>query len=144
MDSINGLATIMSEKVFKSKYPKGTIPRKSKDYGNTFVCRRGVNLKTSIYTDEMQWEDVKHSSTEEVHQLIDLLEQSTTTTRKRKFDKTPKKDPTFKRGFVEEEYDSEIGSDTPNTPRKKRKTSAASTPRKPKTPSKLLTPRHKR
>lgn len=141
LDSINGHATILSEKAFKSKYPKG-IPRKHKDFGNTFLCRRGVNLKTNIYTDEMKWEDVKHGTASEVSLLVDNLELSTATTRKRKFEKTAKKDSTFTGGFVEEEEDSEVeGHDTP---RKKRKISAASTPRKPRTPSKLLTPRHKR
>lgn len=100
-------------------------------------------MKTNIYTDEMNWEDVKHGSTAEVSLLVDGLELSTATTRKRKFEKTVKKDHTFTGGFVEEEEeDSE--NEGHGTPRKKRKMSTASTPRKPRTPSKLLTPRHKR
>ena len=100
-----------------------------------------MNLKTSIYTDEMKWEDIKHSTIEDVQLLIKHLEQSTASTRKRKFENTKKKDIAFTGGFIEEEDDSDVG---PGTPRKKRKSSAASTPRKPKSTSKLLTPRHKR
>ena len=95
----------------------------------------------------MNWEDVKHGNAQEVQLFLDTLELSTATARKRKYEKTQKKeDVTFAGGFVEEEEeeDSDVGSDVAQTPRKKRKTSAVSTPRKPKTPTKLLTPRHKK
>lgn len=141
MDALDGHATIMSEKVFKSKYPKGTIPRKSEEFGKVYVCRRGLNLKTSLYTHELVWEDVRHNTAEEVHQLIDHLEKSTMSTTKRKYEKSTTQDRTFQEGFVEDDEDSDIEG----TPRKRKKiSSVASTPRKPRTPSKLLTPRHKR
>lgn len=133
----------MSEKAFKSQYPKGTIPRQSKAHGTTFVCRRGLNLKTSLYTEPMIWEDVSHGTAEEVHQLIDFLEKPTKVVRKRKFDNIVKKDDNFTGGFVEEE-DSDAEAGINITPRKKRKNTTLGTPRKIKTPSKLLTPRHKR
>ena len=130
----------MSEKTFKLKYPKGAIPKKSKDYGKTFICRRGINTKTSTYTDEIVWEDIRHNTEEEVNQLMDFLESATKSTRKRKFEKRTKGDDDFKGGVVDDdELEQELG-----TPRKKKKTSAVSTPRKPRTPSKLLTPSHKR
>lgn len=123
-------------------YPKGTIPRKSEDFGKVFVCRRGLNLKTSLYTAPFTWEDIEHSSDEEVHQLIDFLEKDTKGSQKRKFSKFQKQDDNFTGGFVEEE---DSDADMRNTtPRKKKKTGSAPTPRKPRTPSKLLTPRHKR
>lgn len=143
VSSINGPVSIMSEKVFNSTYPKGAIPKKSKQYGKTFICRRGLNSKTTTYTDEIVWEGLKHSDNEEVIQLIEFVDAATkgATTRKRKYEKRIKADEDFK-GFVVDDGDleTELG-----TPKKKRKhSSVTSTPRKPRTPSKLLTPSHKR
>lgn len=133
----------MSEQAFKVKYPKGVIPRKSAEYGNTFVCRRGLNSKTLLYTKPIVWEDIAHRTTEEVHLLIDFLEKETQGTRKRKFAKAKPNDDIFAGGFVEEEEYSDADPTT-TTPRKRRKNSNVPTPKKVRTPSKLLTPRHKR
>ena len=133
----------MSEAVFKSKYPKGVIPRKSDDFGKVHICRRGLNLKTSLYTEPFTWEHLEHSTGEEVHQLIDFLEKDTKGNQKRKFGNVKKREDNFTGGFVEEEEDSDVDMRN-TTPRKKRKMGSVPTPRKPRTPSKLLTPRHKR
>ena len=130
----------MSEKAFASKYPKGSISKRSNAYGTTFICRRGINTKTTTYTDEIVWEDIKHSEEEEVQQLMDFLIAATQGTRKRKYEKRVKGDEDFKGVTLDnEELEVELG-----TPKKKKKTSLVSTPRKPRTPSKVLTPSHKR
>jgi origin recognition complex subunit 1 len=119
-----------------ARYPSGKIPRKSKEYGRTFVCRRGCNTRTSTYTQEFNWEDIHHSTEEEVQQLIDQLEIDT------KGSKTKRPQKRIK---DEEDFAGDFGGDYDiETPRKKQKISAISTPRKLQTPSKLLTPSHKR
>lgn len=130
----------MSETAFRAKYPKATIPRKDKGYGKTNICRRGINTKTTTYTDEFLWEDMKHGDEEEVQQLLEFLQVATKGTRKRKYEKRITADEDFTGKILDiDELEVE-----PGTPRKRKKTSAVSTPRKPKTPSKLLTPSHKR
>jgi origin recognition complex subunit 1 len=128
----------MSEKAFNSKYPSGKIPRKSKDFGKTFICRRGCNTRAATYTPEFKWEDIQHETEEDMNQLIERIESGTQPTKKRKIEKRTKADDDFKGGYVDEE-EMEL-----ETPKKIRKHSAVSTPRKIQTPSKLLTPSHKR
>lgn len=133
--SINGKAVIMSSTTFYARYPSGKIPRRSKEYGKTFICRRGCNTRTATYTEEFIWEDIFHDAEEDVTALIDRLKSDTKATRKRRTEaKTTDED-----GF----HDDDIGEE-PTTPRKRQKTSIISTPRKPRTPSKLVTPGHKR
>lgn len=136
--SINGKATIMSEKAFKKKYPTGKIPKKSLDQGKTFICRRGCNTQSSIYTEEFDWETLKHSTPEDVEKLVDWIKSGTQSTKKRKPGRPSKADGDFRGGPVDEE-EMEL-----ETPRKKQKHSNVSTPRKVRTPSKLLTPSHKK
>ena len=136
MNSIIEKATILTESEFATRFPKGTIPRKSKDYGKVFVCRRGCNLKSTTYTQEFSWKDIALDTEDDVIQLIERLESETKATKNSRLDKRKRGDDEFD---VKDEADDEVG-----TPKKKHKPSAVSTPRKPRTPSKLLTPSHKR
>ncbi|KAI4258246.1 MAG: hypothetical protein LQ352_001299 [Teloschistes flavicans] len=138
LPSINGKATVVSEKSFRAKYPSGKVPRKSKDFGKIFVCRRGCATRTATYTDEFIWEE-KYRGVEDLLDLVDFVKAQTRATRKRK---RGVDDPAL-------DYDptDDISAVGPRTPSKKRKYSSTSTPTKtPKrTPSKLhLTPSHKR
>jgi len=126
----------MSEDVFNARYPNGRVPRKSKDYGKVFICRRGCNARTATYTKEFIWEDIFSGTEDDVARLTERLKRETTATRKRSATKSLKRDDEFEESEVEEE---EL-----ETPRKRQKFSTVSTPRKPRTPSKLLTPSHKR
>lgn len=142
LSTINGKAKVMSPEMFRGLYPDGKVPRKSKDFGKIFVCRRGVNPRTATYTDEFKWEDVYHGE-EDFDSLVDLVESQTVKTRKRKAATT--KVERDLDGFVLE--DDEFADDDPSTPRKRRKlTSSASTPSKANklTPRKLTTPTHRR
>jgi origin recognition complex subunit 1 len=125
----------MSDKAFYSRYPSGKIPRKSKEYGKTFICRRGCNTRTTTYTEEFTWEEIFHGTEEDVTALIDLLKSDTRATRKRRKDA---------RNTDEDGFQDDGAGEEPITPRKRQKTSITSTPRKPRTPSKLVTPGHKR
>jgi origin recognition complex subunit 1 len=126
----------MSEKAFKAKYPTGKIPKRSKAYGKTFICRRGCNTRTTTYTEEFIWEDIFHGTEDDVEELRARLKAETTATRRRGAKKHVK---------VELDFEQSAGEDEElETPRKKQKFSTTSTPRKPRTPSKLLTPSHKR
>ncbi|RDL42026.1 p-loop containing nucleoside triphosphate hydrolase [Venustampulla echinocandica] len=136
LDSIIGEATILSEKAFMARFPSGKIPRKSRDFGNTYLCRRGCHTGTTTYTDEFSWDDIAHGTHEEVLQLTERLESETKPRRKKR---GPKR--TREGSFVDDELAADEGF---GTPRKKQKTSLISTPKKPRTPSKLLTPSHKR
>ncbi|KAH8665847.1 P-loop containing nucleoside triphosphate hydrolase protein [Tricladium varicosporioides] len=146
INAIIDKATILSENRFKARFPKGIIPRKSKDFGNTYLCRRGCNIGTLIYTDEYTWEEILHSDKEEVLQLNErLVLETEPEIKRRKREKRQRKDDHFEDLDEEQEYDEDVHEDAGmGTPRKKRKTSIVSTPRKPRTPSKLLTPSHKR
>ncbi|KAK1757720.1 P-loop containing nucleoside triphosphate hydrolase protein [Echria macrotheca] len=80
--TINGKANIMSEAAFAAKYPTGKIPRRAKEYGKTFICRRGCNTKTCTYTDELVWEDV-YRGYQDVESLANLVKQGTKATRRK-------------------------------------------------------------
>jgi origin recognition complex subunit 1 len=136
LDSIIDKATILTEKDFNARFPKGTIPKRSKDYGKIFVCRRACNLKSTTYTEEFSWNDIAHDTEDDVIQLIEKLQSETKATRKPRSEKRKREDDDFE---ARDEADEEFG-----TPRKKHKTSTMTTPRKSRTPSKLLTPSHKR
>lgn len=122
-----------------AKHPGGKIPRNSKDYGKSFICRRGCNTRTATYTEEFIWEDVYRGTEEDLQHLIERVQSETKATRRRRREKQAADEE-------EEEFaagdDEEDGLRTPK--KKKRKTSNISTPQKQKTPSKLLTPSHKR
>jgi origin recognition complex subunit 1 len=81
--SVNGKATVTSMDVFMSRYPNGTVPRQSPDYGKIFVCRRGCDTRTATYTDEFVWEDFYKDGLD-VTKLYELVHSSTKGTRKRR------------------------------------------------------------
>ncbi|CAK3891514.1 related to origin recognition complex subunit 1 [Lecanosticta acicola] len=134
IESINGKATVVSETEFNRMYPSGKVPRSSKAYGKTFVCRRGVNAKTTTYTEEFNWYDV-YRGKQDMDNLVELVESQTTKTRRRKATKSNKETDDFV--VNDDEFDG------PETPRKRRKlTSNTPTPSKAKqlTPRKFTTP----
>lgn len=146
--TINGIATILSEEAFKAKYPTGKIPRNRKENGKTFICRRGLHSKSVTYTDEFIWEDVYHNTEESVERLIEKIENSLPSNKRKnpvlsKKKKKKREDDDDASLASEHDY-SEDDEETLTTPRKRQKTTKAITPRKPRTPSKLLTPSHKR
>ncbi|KAL8643292.1 MAG: hypothetical protein Q9228_000099 [Teloschistes exilis] len=131
LPSINGKATVVSEKAFRAKYPLGKVPRNSKDFGKIFVCRRGCATRTATYTDEFIWEE-KYRGVEDLLDLVDFVKTQTKATRKRK---RGVDDPAF-------DYDptNEFSAVEPRTPSKKRKYSSTSTPTK--TPKHTLSKQH--
>lgn len=141
LESVNGAAYIMSEAAFNNKYPTGKIPNSHKEFGKTFVCRRGVNPRQAKYTEPFNWEDILHSKEDEMAQLVRRMEAETGSKQKKVPNKRKKVDNDFKIGRIIEEEDEDV--EQVSTPRKKQKPSQILTPRKPRTPSKL-TPSHKR
>ncbi|WPG99149.1 origin of replication binding protein [Acrodontium crateriforme] len=133
LTTINGKAKVMSPETFQALYPNGTVPRNSKDHGKVFVCRRGVNTRTTTYTDEFVWEDV-YAGAKDIDALIELVETYTVKTRARRAGKRSK-------GIDLDDFVADDDGDEPTTPRKRRKLGAA-TPTKAKqpTPRKLQTP----
>lgn len=123
----------MSDVAFDKKYPSGNIPKKSKDFGKTFICRRGVEARMGRYTKEFIWEDVYQEG--DLGSIDEFLAQELASTTKK--EPSPKK-----RRRTDYDYESadDDPDEQPETPRKKQKHSSVSTPRKPRTPSKILTP----
>jgi origin recognition complex subunit 1 len=135
--SINGKACITSAEAYLAKYPSGKIPRNSRDYGKTFICRRGCDTRSATYTAEFVWEDVFHGTEEDIYSLIKRVKSEIKPTRKRRYERSVIDE--------EDEFTVENGQElTLETPKKKQKNSVISTPRKLQTPSKLVTPTHKR
>ncbi|KAG6033298.1 hypothetical protein E4U41_006946 [Claviceps citrina] len=81
--SINGKAKVSSLDSFLSTYPSGKIARNSKDYGKTFICRRGCNTRTATYTDEFVWEEL-YTGVGDLFRLIDFVEKGTKAVRGRR------------------------------------------------------------
>lgn len=135
LTTINGKAKIMSSEEFGRLYPSRKVPRNSKDYGKVFVCRRGVNVRTATYTEELAWEDV-WKGRESVEELVEFVEEQTVRTRKRKAAKMAKE------GDLEDFVIGEEEEGDPQTPKKKRKLAAGTPTSKPKqvTPRKFATP----
>ena len=129
----------MSHAVFMEKYPSGKVPRKSKEFGKVFICRRGCNTRTCTYTEEFIWEDIYHGRGD-LENLQELIRKGTKATRRRK----PAKDESSERDY-ELEADDGRGGDGQGAPRtpKKARTRDAVTPSskrkqagsKPATPS---------
>ncbi|GAB1311361.1 Origin recognition complex, subunit 1 [Madurella fahalii] len=138
LTTINGKAHVMSQAVYMKKYPNGKVPRKAKEYGKVFICRRGCNTRTCTYTDEFVWEDVYHGK-EDIDVLQDLVRQGTKATRRRRpaRDESPERD--YKLDADEDAEDYAPGG--PRTPKKARTRDAVTPSSKRKTPgSKLATP----
>lgn len=144
LSSINGTAYIMSHDKFHAKFAKGIVPKKAKEFGKVFICRRGCNTRTATYTEEFKWEKI-YTGAEDLLDLAELVESQTKATRKRKGN-------TAKLEKKVDDDDWEMGQDEnqdpdPQTPRKKRKFNEATTPKshhKHLTPRKFVTPTHKR
>lgn len=81
--SINGKAKVMSLDRFLSEFPSGKIPRHSKNYGKTFVCRRGCNTRTAAYTEEFLWEEL-YTGVGDLFKLIEYVESGTKAVRGRR------------------------------------------------------------
>ena len=84
LTSINGSANVMSPAVFQTRYPSGRVGRQNKDYGKSFVCRRGCNTRTASYTDEFVWEELYDGSVESIAHLVEFVKTRTKATRKRR------------------------------------------------------------
>jgi origin recognition complex subunit 1 len=138
--SVNGKALVMSPDEFAKQFPKGSVPRNSRQFGKVFICRRGCNTRTATYTEEFIWEDV-YGGFDYIHDLEDIVETQTKATRKQK----AKSKASGFDDFVVDDGEDDDG--VPRTPKKRRKFNEARTPtskRKDLTPRKFLTPTHKR
>ncbi|KAA8897854.1 origin recognition complex subunit 1 [Sphaerosporella brunnea] len=82
LPSINGRAIILSEKEYKKRYPGG-VPKKSKEDGKVFICRRGCNPRTATYTDEFIWEEFWHGRDTDIFKIKDFMKQNTKATRRK-------------------------------------------------------------
>lgn len=114
----------------------GKIPRNSRDYGKTFICRRGCNTRTATYTEEFIWEDIFSGTEQDIYNLIQRVKSETKATRKRNPSKTAVDEDSSTDSA--ENHDTKIF-----TPRKKRRVSL-STPQKHQSLSRNLTPTNKR
>ncbi|KAL9126174.1 MAG: hypothetical protein Q9217_004736 [Psora testacea] len=127
--SINGKATILSQQAFLARYPSGKVPRSSKDYGKIFVCRRGCNTRTAIYTEEFVWEDI-YGGEDDIAELIQRVQSQTKVTRKKRkrFERDEEEEEEGGEEDLGDSYEPRDDIDEPRTPRKRRKYSQASTP----------------
>jgi origin recognition complex subunit 1 len=128
----------MSQAAFLAKYPSGKVPKRSKEDGKVFICRRGCNTRTCTYTEEFVWEEVYHGRGD-IETLHDRIRQGTKATRRRK---TAKDEPTDRDYKLEADEDRE-GDYAPGTPRtpKRARTKDAVTPSSRRKPgSKPTTP----
>ena len=146
LSSINGKATILSLGAYQARYPSGKIPRSSHDYGKIFICRRGCNTRSAIYTNEFVWEDICRGQDDDVDNLVSKIQAETRATRKRRRDDKSESTRDVDEG---EGYKPINENDTsgPKTPRKKRKTQEPTTPRSQqpaRTQQKYTTPTHRR
>jgi len=135
LTAINGKATILSRDAFFSQYPGGAPP-KSKSaanlYAKTILCRRGVKQRTLRFSEEMVWDEL-YKGPEDLLALINWVKDQT------KGKRPPREGDRDYEDKREEGYD-----ETPFTPRKQRKITAASTPKSSAKVSKYTTPTHKR
>lgn len=83
LDTIDGKAKVVSHERFLALHPSGKIPRRSEDAGKLFMCRRGLDMRTTTYTEEFIWED-RYSGFDDLAPLVDFVTTSTRTARKRR------------------------------------------------------------
>ncbi|KAJ8612980.1 hypothetical protein MRB53_037188 [Persea americana] len=140
LDTIKGKATILSAHEFSRRYPSGRIPKTSKDYGTTFVCRRGCNARTATYTQEFDWAETFRGPGD-IEALKERIESQTKSTRKRKATALSKSKDLD--GFVIDDDDDE-GALGPKTPSKRRKLNDGGTPRSKTSARQYTTPTHRR
>ncbi|TGZ84781.1 P-loop containing nucleoside triphosphate hydrolase protein, partial [Ascodesmis nigricans] len=136
LPSINGRATVCSLKEFEKRWPNGVT---KKEKGKVFVCRRGCNPRTAVYTDEFVWEDKWKGRDTDTQELQEWVEQETTAKRKKE---TTKKRGTGAMNTPSDEEDT-YGK-PPQTPSRKRQRSATVTPSRRKLTSAFSTPQHQR
>ncbi|KAK4230710.1 P-loop containing nucleoside triphosphate hydrolase protein [Podospora fimiseda] len=140
LTTINGKASVMSEAAFAKKYPAGKIPRKSKELGKAFICRRGCNTRTCTYTEEFIWEDIYHGK-EDIQALQDMVRRETKATRKSRATKADSPDRDYRlEGDADQDGDYAPGLlRTPKKPRTKEAVTPSSRRKpggsKPATPS---------
>ena len=136
LTAINGRATVLSKDKFLEAYPNGQQPKgktAATRYAKTIMCRRGVKQRTLQFTEDFVWEEI-YKGPESVLDLVDWIKDQTKG-RKRKF---------LKREDLEYDQEKDTLEDLPQTPSKRRKTTAASTPKSSAKVSKYSTPTHKR
>lgn len=83
LDTIDGKADVVSHEKFLARHPTGKIPRRSDDVGKLFMCRRGLDMRTTTYTEEFTWED-RYSGFDDLAPLVDFVTDSTRIARKRR------------------------------------------------------------
>lgn len=83
LDTIDGKATVVSLDEFLARYSNGKIPRRSKDAGKLFVCRRGLDMRSTTYTDEFVWED-EYRGFDDLARLVEFVTVSTRSARKKR------------------------------------------------------------
>jgi len=135
--AINGTARVMSLPVFLEQFPSGKVPRRSKDFGKIFICRRGCSTRTATYTEEFVWEDVYHGR-EDIDSLVELVKRGTKATRKRRVGKDESPERAYAPGV-----DADDALDHPRTPKKQRAHDAI-TPTKQRSAGKSMTPSHRK
>ncbi|KAK3497812.1 P-loop containing nucleoside triphosphate hydrolase protein [Neurospora hispaniola] len=124
LTTINGKAIVMSQEAFMKQYPTGKVPRKSKEFGKVFICRRGCNTRTCTYTDEFKWEDI-YKGKEDLESLLDFVLKRTKATRRKR---QPKAESPEREYASDDDADAEPAAKVPRTPRKLKVRSNAATP----------------
>jgi origin recognition complex subunit 1 len=121
-----------------AKYPSGKVPKRSKEDGKVFICRRGCNTRTCTYTEEFVWEDVYHSRGD-IETLHDRIRQGTKATRRRKAAKDEPTDRDYKLE-ADDDREGDYAPGTPRTPKRARTKDAVTPSSKHKPGSKPATP----
>lgn len=128
----------MSQAAFTQKYPNGKVPRKSKEYGKVFICRRGCNTRTCTYTEEFVWEDV-YRRRGDLESLLDLVRKGTKATRRLRGMKEDSPEQDYKLEADEAQGEDYIPG-TPRTPKRARTRDAVTPSSRRKPGSKPATP----
>jgi origin recognition complex subunit 1 len=121
-----------------AKYPSGKVPKRSKEDGKVFICRRGCNTRTCTYTEEFVWEDVYHGRGD-IETLYDRIRQGTKATRRRKAAKDEPTDRDYKLE-ADDDREGDYAPGTPRTPKRARTKDAVTPSSKHKPGSKPATP----
>jgi origin recognition complex subunit 1 len=114
------------------KFPTGKVPRKSKEFGKAFICRRGCNTRTCTYTEEFIWEDIYHGR-DDVEILQDLIRQGTKATRRQRLAKKESPERDYKLD-PDDDRGGDYAPGAPRTPKKARMKDAVTPSSKRKHP----------
>ncbi|RPA85870.1 P-loop containing nucleoside triphosphate hydrolase protein [Ascobolus immersus RN42] len=141
LPSINGHATVTSIPVFHQKYPNG-LPKKSKERGKVFICRRAVRPRTATYTEEFLWEDIYHGRKTDIAAITNFVEGQLEEARQQQLKNVGRNSAPKRRTRAASDYEDEEADDVdvPRTPSRRRKATNQS-------PSKnrlLVTPKNRR